>query len=54
MAKIKTMHVYPPIPIRVFDWVAFFEDEEGDEDGLRGWGYTEEEAIAALMEMTDE
>lgn len=51
--KIVTTHVYPPIPMRSFDWCAFFEDEEGDEDGMRGWGKTQESAIANLMEQVD-
>lgn len=55
MSKIKTTHVYPPIPIRDFDWCAFFEDEEFNfDDGLRGWGKTEKEAIDALWEQVDE
>lgn len=46
MRKIVTSHEYPPIPVRSFDWVAYFEgDEEG---GPRGYGATEEEAIADL------
>jgi hypothetical protein len=44
---VKTCHVYPPIPIRSFDWAAWF-DEFG-EDGPRGSGATEQEAVAELM-----
>ena len=44
---IKTSFVYPPIPIRSFDWQAF---EDGYEPGdALGWGATEEEAIADLL-----
>lgn len=50
--KIITEFVYPPIPIRNFDWVAY---RDGDEDGgPQGHGATEEEAIAELMELLDE
>lgn len=40
---IKTSHVYPPIPLRQFDWCAFIDGEE--ERGEYGWGRTEQEAI---------
>lgn len=46
MSTIKTQHVYPPIPIRFFDWCAFYEGRE--EHGQFGWGRTEAEAIADL------
>jgi hypothetical protein len=45
---IKTEHVYPPIPVRHFDWRAWF-DEMGEDAG-NGWGKTEIEAIADLRE----
>jgi len=44
--KIKTQHVYPPIPTRVFDWCAYWDGTE--ENGRYGWGKTEAEAIADL------
>ena len=47
---IKTSHQFPPIPIRSFDWLAYFE---GDEEGPQGWGPTEAEAIADLTENYD-
>lgn len=50
--KIITNFVFPPIPIRSFDWSAF---REGYEPGnLIGWGKTEKEAIENLKEMEDE
>lgn len=52
MAEIITDHVHPPIPIRSFDWCAYF-DSYG-EDGPRGWGETEAAAIADLIEQTAE
>jgi hypothetical protein len=50
--KIVTIHVYPPIPERSFDWCAFYEGN--GEDGPRGWGGTEEEAIDDLKGLYDE
>jgi hypothetical protein len=47
MPKIVTSLVYPPIPIRIFDWEAFYEGTE--EAGRYGHGCTEQEAIADLM-----
>lgn len=43
MRKIVTSHMFPPIPIREFDWCAHYEGEE--EAGHCGWGRTEAEAI---------
>ncbi len=43
---IVTEYVYPPIPIRSFDWAAWYSGEE--EHGQYGSGRTEEEAIADL------
>jgi len=48
--KIVTEHVYPPIPIRSFDWLAYYD---GMEDGLIGTGATEAEAIADLIDNND-
>lgn len=45
--NIKTSFVYPPIPVRDFDWQAY---EEGYEPGdALGHGATEAQAIADLM-----
>jgi hypothetical protein len=41
--KIVTRCEFPPIPIREFDWCAFYEGTE--ETGPRGYGATEAEAI---------
>ena len=46
--KIVTRHVYPPIPIRCYDWMAIREDY--DEGHPQGWGATEAEAISDLTE----
>ena len=49
--KIRTMHVYPPIPIRSMDWQASYDDDEPDDEGrmATGHGSTEAEAISNLM-----
>ena len=48
--KIKTEHVYPPIPVRSFDWCAWFDGMDEETRG-QGWGKTEAEAIANLKEI---
>lgn len=51
--KIITSRVYPPIPIRQFDWCAYRENDV--EDGSRyGWGATEEEAMLDLFAMEND
>lgn len=47
MPKVITHYEFPPIPVRRFDWLAFYEGDE--EAGPRGWGYTEGEAIEDLL-----
>lgn len=47
--KIKTHNSFPPIPIRQFDWQAWYDGEE-DEQMACGHGATEEAAIADLIE----
>lgn len=46
--KIVTHHSYPPIPVRSFDWCAFYDGCE--EDGRYGYGATEAEAVADFIE----
>ena len=50
MVEIKTEFVYPPIPIRCFDWCAWFD---GQEEGPTGKGETEAEAIENLLEQKE-
>lgn len=50
--EIRTANVFPPIPIRQFDWCAWVDGEE--EDGPRGWGETEADAIADLKEILED
>lgn len=45
---IITNNIYPPIPIRQFDWVAY-----RDPEGWCGYGATEAEAIADLLALED-
>jgi hypothetical protein len=45
---IRTQHVFPPIPIRRYDWSACRDGNE--EGGPYGWGRTKEDAIADLLE----
>lgn len=52
-AIVHTTHVYPPIPIRSFDWSAHFDGYDGAPDaGFQpiGSGATEQEAIDDLFE----
>ncbi len=44
---IQTTFLYPPIPLRWFDWCAYRDPEPGN---LYGYGATEEAAIADLLE----
>jgi hypothetical protein len=46
--RIVTENLRPPVPSRAFDWIAY---REGQEEGRRGFGSTEAEAIAELIEL---
>ena len=49
---ILTTFVYPPIPLRTFDWQAV---RDGYEPGaLIGWGKTEAEAVADLLQQEED
>ncbi len=54
--KIRTDYWLKPIPMRQFDWTATFDDYDGAEDSKSrseiGYGRTEAEAIADLLELT--
>lgn len=57
--KISTYHVYPPIPIRQYDWCAVDDDTyDGAPDSTTrnqiGYGTTPEEAIADLRSILEE
>jgi hypothetical protein len=49
MPEVKTEFIYPPIPIRSFDYVAWYAGEE-DEQMATGHGRTEAAAIADLLD----
>ena len=48
--------VCPPIPSRKFDYMAYFSDDEPDDDGnmLVGWGDTELSAFQSLYDAWQE
>lgn len=48
--KVVTRHVYPPIPLRQFDWCAYYDGDEPNDEGhmMMGFGRTEQEAIDDL------
>lgn len=50
--EVKTSCVFPPIPVREFDWCAYHDGDE--ETGRYGWGYTEKEAVADLARLDEE
>jgi hypothetical protein len=50
--KIKTLHVFPPIPIRSHDWCAW--EDGADPESTHGWGATEEEAKANLIQQLED
>jgi len=51
MKNIITQPIFPPIPIRKYDWSAYREGyEEGD---LIGYGETKKEAIDDLLEQEE-
>ncbi len=54
LADIKTVCVYPPIPIRSFDWSAYFDSRYDGEGGKIGSGPTKEAAINDLLEQMEE
>lgn len=47
---IQTHHIYPPIPIRIYDWCAYRDPERTP----YGYGSTEAEAIADLLSLEEE
>lgn len=48
---VKFTYVNPPIPYRNCDWSCSLTD---DEDAVRGWGSTKEEALNDLLSIEDE
>lgn len=52
MTAVKTNFIYPPIPIRKFDWIAWFDGYE--ETKIAGYGETEAEAVSDLWREASE
>lgn len=52
--KIRTEYVYPPIPIRQFDWSAVDDDTYDGPGCAIGYGPTEEAAIKDLLQQVEE
>lgn len=55
IGRVGTIHVQcicPPIPVRFFDYVAWWDGHE--EAGYYGYGKTAKEAVAELIEQGDE
>jgi hypothetical protein len=50
LLQISTSYVYPPIPIRSFDWSATLVGFEGEGGSYEASGTTEEESVANLLE----
>ena len=50
--EIITDFIHPPIPVRYFDYRAYYADE-GEEAGRYGFGATEEAAIKELKQKFD-
>ena len=52
--KLRTEHIFPPIPIRSLDWCAYDENTyDGAPDAghqIVGYGTTEREAVADFCE----
>jgi hypothetical protein len=52
--KIRTEYVYPPIPVRDFDWSAVDDDTYDGPGSPIGTGATEQAAIADLLQQIGE
>lgn len=48
--KVRTENVYPPIPIRDYDWSAVDDDTYDGHGCPIGWGSTKQAAIDDLVE----
>ena len=53
--KVIISFVYPPIPHRQFDYCAYFENDEPNDDGhmLCGYGKTKEQALLELLDAVE-
>jgi hypothetical protein len=50
--KVVTEEIWPPIPVREFDYRASYDGDEPDDNGNMdcGWGKTRDAAIRDLIE----
>lgn len=55
-SKVVTANIFPPIPDRRFDWCAYRDGDEPNDNGsmMQGWGRTEQEAIDDLLRLMEE
>ena len=55
-SKVVTTNIFPPIPDRRFDWCAYFDGDEPNDNGsmMQGFGPTEQEAIDDLLRLLQE
>jgi hypothetical protein len=56
MTVICTRHVFPPIPLRDYDWCAWDEQHNpgAEYPHMVGWGKTQDDAIEDLLRLLDE
>lgn len=54
--KVNVSFIYPPIPLRQFDWCAYFDNDEPNDEGqmMMGYGRTEIEAIDDLLQHVED
>ena len=51
--KVTVSYICPPIPIRSMDWTAYMENDAGNENSIRGFGFTKLEALEDLLMQFD-
>ena len=51
---VKTECDPKPIPLRQFDWEAWWANRDLDEDAIIGYGATEAQAIADLIDRSED
>ena len=51
--KIVIHCIAPPIPTRKFDYIAYLDGDEGEEDAIHGYGASAGEAVSDLLECLD-
>lgn len=53
--KASVHHIYPPIPVRDFDWCATFDNDEPNDSGsmMVGYGKTQVDALSDLLDQAE-